>query len=328
MECVHGHPEMKIVGEASEGARAVTLTKKLRPDVIIMDMAMPIMNGVDATRQIMANQPTPIVIVSGSHNRASNLQIIDALQAGAVEAIDKPRNGEDRERWKERFLRKLRIVAGVKVVRHVSGALSTPRFRRAARGPVRLVAIGASTGGPQVVANILNALPPLQVPLLTVVHFPESLFEEFIAWLASASSMPLVPARDGTLLESLCGVVCVAPPNRHLKVKGDRLNIWDGPPEHFCKPSVDVLFRSVAETLDGLTLGVLLSGMGRDGAAGLLQIRQEGGPTIVQDEATSVVFGMPKAAVDLDAAAQILPADDIAAAIARLCQQPICEVAR
>jgi len=328
VQCVQGHPEMQVVGEASEGAQAVKLTRKLSPDVIVMDMAMPLMNGVEATRQIMGKQPTPILIVSGSQNRTINLQIIDALKAGAVDAFDKPREGEDKRHWEERFLHMLRIVSRVKVIRHVNGGLPAPRVRRAAEGPVKLVAIGASTGGPQLVASILGALPPLPVPLLVLVHFPESLFTEFVGWLASAANIPVVAASDGDPLNSLAGVVSVAAPERHLLIKAGRLSYSDAPPENHCRPSVDVLFRSVAETLDGRSLGVLLTGMGRDGAAGLLQIRQAGGMTIAQDEATSVVFGMPKAAIELGAAEQVLPADEIAPAIALLCQQPVCEATR
>ena len=284
------------------------------------------MNGIEATKQIMAHHPTPILIVSGSNNRIINLSILDALAAGAVDAFDKPGENESKKHWCEDFLRRLHVVAGVKVIRHINGSTSERRRRPVVSAPVGLVAMGASTGGTEVLHRMLRVLPPLPVPVLLVVHFPDSLFTEFVEWLGAPARMPVVAASSGLSLESLKGVVCVARPDRHMVVKANTVSLSDAPPEHFCRPSVDVLFRSVAQSCGPSTLGVLLTGMGRDGAAGLLEIHQAGGVTIAQDEATSAVFGMPKAAIELGAVDHVLPDQEIAHAITRLCPSPADEV--
>ncbi len=323
---VESQPDMEVAGEVLDGKQAIAMTKHLRPDVIVMDMAMPLANGVEATRQIMAHFATPIVVLSSAENRPSCLEVVDALRAGAVEAIEKPDRKSDRQEWATQFLHTLRIVSRVKVIRHISGSLPNRRPRRSDARPVELVVIGASTGGPATVASILAALPPLPVPVLVVVHFPNTLFEHFVAWLGSESKMPVLAAVDGIPLRSLAGTVSVAVPDQHLIVSGGRLAMTDGPPQHFCKPAVDALFKSAAKSIGDRTVAVLLTGMGSDGAEGMLRIREAGGRTIAQDEATSIVFGMPKVAIDLDAADEILPDREIADSILRLCGQAKCEV--
>lgn len=328
VDCMRSDPEINVVGEAADGQKAVAMTATLQPDVIVMDMAMPIMNGIEATKQIMARCPTPILIVSGSNNRIVNLSILDALAAGAVDAFDKPGEDESKKRWREDFLRRLHVVAGVRVIRHINGSTPERPARPAATAakPVELVAIGASTGGTEILHKMLRVLSPLPVPLLLVIHFPDSLFNEFVEWLGAAARMPVIAAGSGLSLESLKGVVCVARPDRHLLVNEDVISLSNAPAEHFCRPSVDVLFRSVAQTYGPSALGILLTGMGRDGATGLLEMHKAGGVTIAQDEASSAVFGMPKAAIELGAVDYVLPADEIANAITRLCPSPADEV--
>lgn len=325
LDCLRDDPDVAVVGDAPDGAKAVDMTIALKPDVIVMDMAMPIMNGIEATREIMARQPTPILIVSGSNNRVINLSILDALAAGAVDAFDKPDGKVSQSRWREEFLRRLHVVANVRVIRHVNVSAKAGPRRPAKAKPVEVVAIGASTGGTEVVHKMLRVLPPLPVPLLFVIHFPDSLFTEFVEWLGNAARMPVIAADDGLFLDELNGVVCVARPDRHLQVTASRIHLSDEPPEHFCRPAVDVLFRSIAQTRGESALGILLTGMGRDGATGLLDIHQAGGITIAQDEATSAVFGMPKAAIDLGAVDHILPSGEIADAIIRFCPCPVGE---
>ncbi len=325
---IAGHPEMQVVGQAVNGQQAVALTEQLRPDVITMDVAMPLANGVDATRQIMARCPTPIVVLSGSERSAAGATAVEALRAGALEAIQKPGPGDSIDRWAERFLETLRSVARVNAARQVRSAPPPQPVGRLGQRPVSLVAVGASTGGPKTVANILGALPAQPVPIVIVVHFPDTLFEHFIRWLDSESRMPVVGARAGMPLSTLVGKACVAVPDQHLIVKGQHLAIASGPPRNFCKPSVDVLFNSVADTIGSRTVAVLLTGMGRDGAEGMQRIQRAGGRTIAQDEATSAIFGMPKAAIDLGAADAVLPEGHIAGAIARLCSRPYSAASR
>ena len=320
------HPDMDVAREALDGHQAIVLAEQLRPDVIVMDMAMPLANGVEATRQIMARFPTPIVVLSSAENRPSCLDVVDALRAGAIEAIEKPGAKTDRKQWTRHFLDTIRIVSRVRVIRHICASLPTRRSRRVEVKGVELVAIGASTGGPATVASILASLRPLSIPVLLVVHFPGTLFEHFVEWLNTDSMMPVVAARNGASLRSLAGTVSVAVPGRHLIVSGGCLTTTDAPPEHFCKPAVDVLFRSVAESLGDRTVAVLLTGMGSDGAAGMLRIREAGGRTIAQDEATSAIFGMPKVAIKMNAVDEVLPDTEIADAIFRLCGRTKCEV--
>jgi len=327
-ELVEGHPDMDVVGEALDGNQAIAMTERLRPDVIVMDMAMPLSNGVEATRQIMARFPTPIVVLSSAENRPSSMEVVEALRAGALEAIEKPGEKADRQQWGQRFLDTLRIVSRVRPIRHISASLPARRPRRIKAKSVELVVIGASTGGPATVASILAKLPPLPVPVLVVVHFPDTLFEHFVEWLGLESKMPVVAASGGTSLKSLAGTVSVAVPERHLIVSGGRLATTDAPPEHFCKPAIDVLFRSVAETIGDRTVAALLTGMGSDGAEGMLRIREAGGRTIAQNEATCAVFGMPKVAIEMDAVDEVLPDTQIADAIFLLCGEAKCGVAR
>lgn len=325
-EIIAEHPDIEVIAEATNGREAIASTEKLKPDIIIMDMAMPHADGVYATRQIMAYHPTPIIILSGAQNRSANLKVVDALRAGALEAVDMPFADENVEQWKREFLSLLFVAARMKVVRHISASLPTRRPKRALGSRVKLIVVGASTGGPRTVANLLGNLCPLTVPLLLVLHFPNSLFEEFVSWLASVSSMPVVPARDGASLKSLKGTVSIAIPDRHVIVSGGRIAIVDGAPRNFCKPSVDTLFESAAESFGDGVVAVLLSGMGEDGAEGMLKIRQVGGRTIAQDESTCAVFGMPKAAIDLGVVDQVLPDREIANAIMRLCRETECVV--
>lgn len=327
-ELIENHPDMEVAGEALDGKQAIAMTKQLQPDVIVMEMCMPLVNGVEATRQIMASYPTPIVVLSSAEHRPASMEVVDALRAGAVEAVEKPGASADRREWSKQFLETLRIVSRVRPISHISASLPIRRLRRVDAKPVELVAIGASTGGPATVASILAALLPLPVPVLVVLHFPDTLFELFVGWISSESRMPVVPARDGASLRSLAGRVCLAVPGRHLLVSEGQLVTTDGPAQHSCKPAVDVLFKSVAECVRDRALAVLLTGMGRDGAEGMLRIREAGGRTIAQDEATSVVFGMPKAAIELNAADEVLPDREIADAIVHVCGQAKREVPR
>ncbi|HEY4186520.1 MAG TPA: chemotaxis-specific protein-glutamate methyltransferase CheB [Polyangia bacterium] len=333
VEVLTADPEIDVVGEAEDGKRAIELCLALRPDVITLDMMLPVMTGLAATEYIMAHCPTPILVVSASTNRGELFRTYEALSAGAVDVLEKPRGDEPDGVWEEKFLGLLKLVSRIRVITHLRGrqlqppsatidALGLASFVPVVAGSRQectTIAIGASTGGPGAIVDILRALPHhLRLPILLVLHIGEPFGQAFADWLDGQSSRPVAFAVDGEPLSGTVGRVVMAPPNRHLVVGGGRLHLTRDPERHSCRPSVDVLFESVAREIGSAAAGCLLTGMGRDGASGLLDIRRAGGLTIAQDEATSVVYGMPREAVLLDAAERVLPLQAIAPALGAL----------
>jgi len=328
-EILSADPELEVIGEAEDGKRAIELCEALRPDVVTLDMVMPVMSGLAATEYIMAYMPTPVLIVSASTNRGELFQTYDALAAGAIDVLEKPTLSDVDTVWERRFIAAVKLVARIKVITHPRARLAgsdwpgaavrqesaTPAMKHPLQqqGPMYTVlALGASTGGPAAIVKVLRALPrDLPVPVLFVLHIDEPFGTAFAEWLDSQTSHRVSYARDRESLESLAGQVIMAPPGRHLTVDGGRLRLGTGPPRHSCRPSVDVLFESLAADRGAAVLACLLTGMGRDGAAGLLAIRQSGGFTIAQDESTSIIYGMPREAALLGAAQLILPLHQI-----------------
>ncbi|MGA2191032.1 MAG: chemotaxis-specific protein-glutamate methyltransferase CheB [Steroidobacteraceae bacterium] len=330
-------PELEVIGEADNGKLAIELCEQLRPDVITLDMVLPVMSGLTATEYIMAYVPTPILIVSASTNRGELFKTYDALAAGAVDVLEKPAVDDVDGTWERRFVAAVKLIATIKVITHLRARRSGTE-RAVAAGPGRratsptsnrpsqdetqhygVVAIGASTGGPAAIVEVLRALPPgLRVPVFFVLHIDEPFATSFAEWLDNQTPHRVAYARDRDSLDSLRGHVIMAPPGRHLSVAGARLHLSSDPPRHSCRPSVDVLFESLAVDRGAEVVACLLTGMGRDGAAGLLAIRRAGGFTVAQDESTSVIYGMPREAVLLDAARIVLPLDQIGPQIVRL----------
>lgn len=309
---LHG---FEVVGEAPDGETAIGLASTLVPDVITLDL-------VDATavvESIMARAPLPIVVVSAQHDPA-------ALAAGAVEAIDKR---PDLPGWAAKLASAVRIASRVKVITHPRGRLPLargsgrmPKLRRLGAPAnqsgekIDLVAIGASSGGPRALLRILSTLPPsFALPIAVVLHVEPSFAVAFADWLRAHAGRPVRFACDD---EPLAPGVILAPPDRHLVVSGARLRLTDDPPRNFWRPSIDVLFESIAAERARTTAACLLTGMGRDGASGLLAIRRHGGLTIAQDEASCAVFGMPREAIACGAATHVLPLDDIGPTIRSL----------
>jgi len=287
----------------------------------------------------MAYMPTPILIVSASTNRGELFKTYDALAAGAVDVLEKPPIDDVDETWERRFVAAVKLIARIKVITHPRGRSSAREKTLAGaerdqavapaaihggqpRGRGRcheVLAIGASTGGPHAIVTVLRALPlGLQVPFLFVLHIDEPFGAAFAKWLNGQTPHRVSYARDREPLDSLRGQVVMAPPGRHLMVGDRRLQLSTDPPRHSCRPSVDVLFESLAADCGAEVLACLLTGMGRDGAAGLLAIHRAGGSTLAQDESTSVVYGMPREAASLGAAQMILPLDQIGSKIAQL----------
>jgi two-component system chemotaxis response regulator CheB len=313
------HPGFELVGEAEDGRTAIELCRTLRPDVITLDMILPGMNGLSVTEFVMAWCPTPILVVSASTNRGEVVHTMDALEAGAVDVLEKPRGDEPDGAWEAAFLGALRMVARIKVITHPRARLGlrsprepAPVAPAATDGTRRVLAIGASTGGPAAVLTVLRDLgADFPLPILVVIHIGRAFAPGLVAWLDANAPMPVGFAVDGTPLERMGGRVVLAPADTHLAVHRSAVRLSDAPERHSCRPSVDVLFDSLAVDEGPGTLACLLTGMGRDGAEGLLALRRAGGMTIAQDEASSVVFGMPREAILRSAAELVLPIDRV-----------------
>jgi two-component system chemotaxis response regulator CheB len=320
VEVLSSDPDFEVIGEAEDGKRCIELCKELKPDVITLDMVLPIMSGLAATEYIMAYFPTPIVIVSASMNRGELFKTYEALAAGAIEVLDKPLGQEADDEWERRLIFTVKVASRVKVITHPRLRLGSRGSATAHAGPaepdgtIEIVAIGASTGGPSAIVQILRALPAqFAAPILLVVHIDAAFGTSFAQWLDGQSQLRARLAVDGDPLpgrDHPC--VIMAPPDRHMIVEGNRLRLTNEAARHSCRPSVDVLFESVATQLGPRAAACLLTGMGRDGADGLLAVRRAGGVTIAQDEATSVVFGMPREAILLGAAMHVLALERIA----------------
>jgi len=317
-ELIQGDPRLELVGEAEDGKSAIERCLALRPDVISMDMMLPQISGLAVTEYLMAHCPTPILIVSSSFNRGEVFRTYEALAAGALEVMEKPMADDISDTWERQYLDMLALLSRIKVVTHPRARLPPSRNAVPALEVVRpqrpsgrysLLAIGASTGGPRAVVEVLKALPAsFPLPILLVVHIGEPFGKSFADWLDGQSVHSVFFAENGRPLER---GVFMAPPGRHLLVREGRTWLGNGPERHSCKPSVDVLFESVAADCGSSTMACLLTGMGADGARGLLAINQAGGFTIAQDEQSSVVYGMPREAALLGAAQYILPLTEI-----------------
>jgi two-component system chemotaxis response regulator CheB len=327
-------PALKVVGEAADGKQAIESCHRLRPDVVTMDMMLPLMSGLGATEYIMAHCPTPILIVSSSTNRGELFKTYEALAAGAVDVLEKPQGAEADGVWERRFIATVKLVSRIRVVTHLRGrlgALGQPRIesrptaisvRSLTRQNYEIVVIGASTGGPAAILEILRALPsPFPLPVVFVLHINEPFGAAFAEWLDGQTGITVSYARDGDLVSGKAGQVTMARPESHLMVRNGRFRLTQDPARHSCRPSVDILFESVAREYGPSAIACLLTGMGRDGAAGLLEVRQAGGFTIAQDEGTSVVYGMPREAAMLGAVERELPLNQIGPALSLLAAQ-------
>ena len=322
-------PALSVVGTANNGEEAFAAVKLKKPDVITMDIRMPKMNGLEATRIIMEQHPTPIVIVSGSLG-TEEAASFRAIEAGALAVLARPAGigHADHEAAVKELVKTVKLMSEVKVVRRWPRARQT-EAQWATASPVetspslspsskKLVAIGASTGGPVALQRILSGLPKkYSLPVLIVQHIAAGFVQGFAQWLSQSSDFPVRVATHGELL--LPGQAYVAPDGFHMVLQMDyRLGLDASAPENGLRPSVSALFRSVAHVLKQEAVGVLLTGMGRDGADELKLMREKGALTIVQDEETSVIHGMPGEAIKLDAAMHVLPPERIAAMLASL----------
>ena len=316
-------PGIQVAGTAANGKEALELLPKLNPDVICTDLHMPVMDGLEFTRAVMAQQPRPILVVSVSVEPDSP-NIFRLLEAGALDIYAKPRAilEADQDKLARELASKIRILAGVHVFRRTAAAKVNPPppppLALTPHAPVRIVAIGASTGGPQALREILTHLPRnFPVPVVCVQHIGSDFLTGMVDWLAETSLLPVHKAAQGERPQA--GVVYFAPGDAHLELATDgRFSLTQAAPCDGHRPSATVTLRAAARRFGAGAVGVLLTGMGRDGAEGMAEIAAAGGITIAQDEASSVVYGMPKAAVELGAAQHVLPIEQIAPALIAL----------
>ena len=319
-------PQIQVVGIANNGLEALEAVKKQRPDVVTMDVHMPGIDGFETTRRLMEIQPTPIVIVSGSSSASEVAFSFEALEAGALAVVPRPPGpGHPGYAAAVRELTQtIKLMSEVKVItRRVRDkkTLSPLVTKPPVQGNIKLAVIGASTGGPPALQQILAALPKnMPFPLLIVQHISKGFTVGFKEWLAASSKFPLKIAEHGEYLRA--GMGYIAPEGHHLEVDfGPRAVLTDREPEFGLRPSINYLFLSAARKFGSQAVGVLLTGMGNDGARAMLEMHKRGAVTIAQDKTSSVVFGMASEAIKLNAVSRVMPPLEIAAFLTGLAER-------
>ena len=317
----------EVVAEAANGREAVEFVRALRPDVLTLDLEMPVLGGMEAIDEIMSTRAVPILVVSGVDDASTALE---SVRRGALDFVEKPTFSPEAA---AAFIAKVRLLAGVSVItrfrrRPVAPGPLQPPARNAAPAFVpraasyrRVIAIASSTGGPQVLAQILPALPAgFSCPVLVAQHISDGFAEGLARWLDTLCPLPVVLGAEGELLAP--GIVYISPSERHLTVGEDRrLALKERRPTDLYRPSCDALLSSVGSVFGRASVGIILTGMGSDGVEGLSVIRRAGGATFGQDEASSVIYGMNRVAVDRGVVQRVLPADELAGAMVDVARQ-------
>ena len=311
---LNSDPQIRVIGQAATGAEAVEMTATLRPDLVTMDLMMPGMDGMEATRRIMARHPTPVLFLSSYFDKEGSYTRADAIAAGALDVLEKPALIPD-WRWQNsagKLVAKVKSLAKVPVVPHIHGARKLLAQEESQLqtfvGPAAdVVVIGASSGGPRVIEALLSSLPSTYaLGIVVVQHMTDGFTASMLRWLQERCPMSIKVAEEGDAI--VPRRVLFTPESAHLVVAvGGRVHLTNTEPVNGHRPSIDVTFQSVAKVYGARSAGVLLTGMGSDGASGLLAIRRAGGITIAQDEQSSPIFSMPRAAIELGAVQQVLP---------------------
>jgi two-component system, chemotaxis family, protein-glutamate methylesterase/glutaminase len=346
---LNGDPDIQVVAAVADGMEAIKAIERTKPDVVTMDISMPGMDGFQVTRQIMGTTPTPIIIVSSLVTEGDSVLNFKAMDAGAVAVLPRPYGigHSDYGRVADELIRTVKAMSEVKLVRRWSpkGNTLSPSLKtglntadslvntnplaqqtsvttgRAVSQDIKLVAIGASTGGPPVLRSIIETLPyDIPVPVVIVQHMTGGFTQGFVDWLANSCNRTVLLPADGDKL--LRGNVYIAPEGVHLGVRHDiKARLTTTPPEHGMRPAVSFLFRSIIESLGPNAIGVLLTGMGKDGSAELKAMRDAGAITIAQDSETSVVHGMPGEAIKLGGATYVRPGNMVGSLLTSLLQR-------
>lgn len=320
VEMLTSDPEISVVGEARSGTEAVQLAEQLRPDLITMDVQMPELDGLEATTRIMNRVPTPIIVVSSRASESDVELSLEATRAGALMVLPKPDGplSPQFSEQRDQLIAMVKAMSGVKVVRRWGASTPAPSLPAIGRRPLRsaerpcLVAIGASTGGPAAVRDLLSVLPAsFSVPVLVVQHISRGFVTGLVNWLAANTRLQVRLAEANAIARP--GSVYVAPDDRHLGVRDDyRIILSADPPVGLFRPSASYLFESAAGAFGGAMIAVILTGMGDDGVSGLRAVHATGGLVVAQDEATSIVYGMPREAMRAGLVSAVLPLGDIA----------------
>jgi two-component system chemotaxis response regulator CheB len=313
-EALSSDPGIEVAGTAPDPIIARDKIRTLKPDVVTLDIEMPRMDGLSFLRELMDTEPLPVVIISSLAQRGC-AAALKAMELGAVEVLAKPSGPYSVGELRTSLADKIRAAAQARLRSRLPKTYPPVAAPRPATGTRHsLVAIGASTGGTEAIRHVLEVLPANIPPVLIVQHIPPVFSAAFAARLNQAAPFEVKEAEDGDAVTP--GRVLIAPGDRHMVLRrrpaGLSVQIMDGPRVCYQRPSVDVMFQSVAEASAARTIGVLLTGMGADGAAGLLRIKESGGVTIAQDESSCVVYGMPREAVRRGAASHVLPLSEIA----------------
>jgi two-component system, chemotaxis family, protein-glutamate methylesterase/glutaminase len=330
-EIINSDPQLEVAGQARDGREAVALAESLKPDVITMDINMPHLDGLQATELIMSQHPRPIVIVS-SESREGAATTLRALELGAIDFVPKPSSGIDLDmrNVREELTRKLKMAAKVHVVRTATRAkVEMPAARPVVPAPIArrpssvdqngnripIVVIAASTGGPAAVMRVVSGLPKnLSAAVLLVLHMPAAFTQPFTAQLSEVSRLPVKEAEQNEAMQP--GTIYLCPGSHHVRLSfTGKLNLDPGERIDGYRPCADVAVESVAAHTRSATVAVVLTGMGNDAAKGVKFAKAAGGYVIAQDEATSMIFGMPAEAIKTGAVDEILPLDEISAAI-------------
>ena len=317
---LHAAGDIAVVGEAENGRQAIALTEQLKPDLIIMDIMMPVMDGLTAIEEIMARLPTPILVLSATMDDREVNHAFTAIKKGALDVMEKPHFSglQYGGTFEARIVEKTRLLARVKVIRRWPSNSAKVELKTGyQKGGRNILAIGASTGGPKAVMSIMKGLPSdFKATIFIVQHIANGFARGFAQWLDRESGQRVRLAVDDEGYGT--GGALVAPNDCHMVIEKGKIRLVQTEPVNSCRPSIDVFFNSLADEEGGRVVGVLLTGMGRDGAQGLRHIKDKGGLTLAQDEQSCVVFGMPKAAIALNAAEEILPLLNMPEAITKI----------
>lgn len=320
-DALNSSPDMRVAGEAANGAEAVYLNGTLQPDIIIMDILMPVMDGLKATEIIMAQKPVPILILSATLNEKDVKLAFNAIKKGALDVMGKPSlNGAvSHTDFFSKLHEKIRLLSKIKVIHHIMKGHRANVPVPPTSGGRSILAIGASTGGPKAVMSIIRMIPK-EFPgsIFIVQHISSGFAKGFAQWLDNECNITVRIAESGDY--PIPGTALVAPTDCQMIMEKSAIKLIDAPAVNSCRPSIDVFFESLAENRPSETVGLLLTGMGRDGANGLLRLKENGAFTIAQNEQSCAVFGMPKAAIALNAASEVLHLETVPETVIRLFQ--------
>ncbi len=313
--------EIQVIGEAEDGEQSLTMVKEMKPDLVTMDLEMPIMGGLEAIKQIMSTNAVPILVISG---HKSDENVYKALYNGALDVIDKSEIGED----SEELVRKIKLLSKIKVIKHIQGINLTQKrdiflhkTLREAPSSEKVIAIASSTGGPKALSIILSKLPE-NLPFSVVVaqHMTDGFIPGLAEWLDSVSKLTV---KEGVDLEALArGTVYLSSTEKNMIVNRQKnIGFLEKKENEIYRPSCNILLSSVADVFGADAMGIILTGMGDDGVSGIKKIKNSGGTTIAQDETSSIVFGMPKVAIESGCIDRVLPLSEICDEIERFLHQ-------